>query len=322
MDPQRQKSAAAWLSVISNTALVFLKLVIGLVVGSVSVISEAIHSGIDLLAALIALVAVKKGAKPADEGHPFGHGKIENISGTVEATLIFLAAGWIIYEAIQKLLDPYPVRHIGWGVAVMLGSAVANMAVSHVLFKVGRRTDSVALQADAWHLRTDVYTSGGVMAGLAVIWVGGRLLPGVDMQWLDPAAAIAVAMLIVHAAYKLTVQSARDLMDVTLPAQEEAWIRALLSDPGPKVRGFHRVRTRKSGPNRFIEFHIFVDGRMTVEESHHLAHEISAKIQERFTSSSVTVHVEPCSGKCDRDCSAGCLLTETQRQAVRAGKEL
>ena len=138
MDAQRQKSAVAWLSVISNTALVAGKLIIGLAIGSVSVISEAIHSGVDLLAAVIALFAVKTSNKRADEGHPFGHGKVENISGTVEALLIFLAAGWIVYEAIRKLLAPEPIGAVGWGVAVMFVSSVVNIGVSELLFKVGR----------------------------------------------------------------------------------------------------------------------------------------------------------------------------------------
>src|SRR5512136_1708331 len=148
MDAQRQKSAVAWLSVISNTALVTGKLIIGLLIGSVSVISEAIHSGVDLLAAVIALFAVKTSHRVADEDHPFGHGKVENISGTIEALLIFLAAGWIIYEAAHKLIRPEPLEAVGWGVGVMLVSSIANIVVSQMLFKVGRETDSMALQAD------------------------------------------------------------------------------------------------------------------------------------------------------------------------------
>ena len=171
----KRKASVARLSVISNTTLMLLKLAVGLAIGSVSVISEAIHSGMDLLAAIIALFAVKISGKPADQHHPFGHGKVENISGTVEALLIFLAAIWIIYEAIKKLLNPQPLEDVGWGVAVMFVSAMVNIFVSRTLFKVGKETDSVALQADAWHLHTDVYTSAGVMAGLGIIWLGSFL---------------------------------------------------------------------------------------------------------------------------------------------------
>ena len=177
MDVQKQKTRVALLSVISNTALVLMKLVVGIMINSVSVISEAIHSGMDLVAAIIAWFSVRTSSKPADEDHPFGHGKIENVSGTVEALLIFLAAGWIIYEAIKKFIHPEPIETAFWGVGVMLISAITNIIVSQKLFKVGRETDSVALQADAWHLRTDVYTSLGVMVGLALIWIGQWIFP-------------------------------------------------------------------------------------------------------------------------------------------------
>jgi cation diffusion facilitator family transporter len=190
MDADQRKRRVALLSVISNTTLVVLKLAVGLAISSVSVISEAIHSGVDLIAAAIAYYSVRTSGIPADREHPFGHGKIENISGTVEAILIFLAAGWIIFEAAQKIVRPEPLEMAAWGVAVMLLSAVVNTFVSRKLFRVGKETDSVALMADGWHLRTDVYTSAGVMAALAVIWAADFFAPEVDLHWVDPAAAI------------------------------------------------------------------------------------------------------------------------------------
>ena len=168
----KRKVSVALLSVASNSILVLLKLIVGIMIGSVSVISEAIHSSVDLLAALIAMLAVKMSGKPADKDHPFGHGKFENISGTVEALLIFVAAAWIIFEAIKKLQNATPLDEAGWGVAVMLISVAANIFVSRRLFFVGKETDSVALQADAWHLRTDIYTSIGVICGLGIVWIG------------------------------------------------------------------------------------------------------------------------------------------------------
>ena len=204
MEADQRKRQVALLSVISNTTLVVLKLAVGLAISSVSVISEAIHSGVDLIAAGIAYYSVRTSGIPADREHPFGHGKIENISGTVEAILIFLAAGWIIYEAAQKIIRPEPLEMAAWGVAVMLLSAVVNTFVSRKLFRVGKETDSVALIADGWHLRTDVYTSAGVMAALAVIWAADLLAPEVNLHWVDPAAAIGVALLIIKAAWDLT----------------------------------------------------------------------------------------------------------------------
>jgi cation diffusion facilitator family transporter len=306
-DIQRRKSSVALLSVASNATLVAAKLGIGMLIGSVSVISEAIHSGVDLVAAVIAWFAVRTSGKPADRQHPYGHGKIENISGTVEALLIFVAAGWIIYESVNKLLHNEPLDAPALGVAVMFVSAAANFFVSSRLFKVGRETDSVALQADAWHLRTDVWTSLGVMAGLAVILAGRWLFPGVNLDWLDPVAAILVAALIIHAAWKLTVESGRDLMDASLLPRERAWIRAYIRAFQPRIRGFHQMRSRKSGPSRFLEFHLIVDGRLSVFDSHSLAGEIKAGIVRQYPGTTVTIHVEPCKEcGCSNSCEEGC----------------
>jgi cation diffusion facilitator family transporter len=312
----KRKSSVALLSVASNTILVLLKLTVGIIIGSVSVISEAIHSSVDLLAALIALFAVRTSGKPADAEHPFGHGKVENISGTVEALLIFLAAGWIIFEAVKKLKDPEPLEEVGWGVAVMMVSSAANILVSKTLFKVGKETDSVALQADAWHLRTDVYTSAGVMAGLAIIWIGRIVLPGTDLNWVDPVAAIGVALLIIKAAYQLTVESARDLLDVSLPKDEEACIRKRIAAFAPTIRGFHRLCTRKSGSHRFVEFHMIVDPSMTIDESHRIADMLTCSIKQQYPGTTVHIHIEPCDcnstneGKCD------CLLSPEDKEVL------
>lgn len=310
MDNARRKSNVALLSVISNITLVILKLVIGLAIRSVSVISEAIHSGVDLLAAVIALFAVRASGQPADREHPFGHGKFENISGTVEALLIFLAAGWIIWEAIQKLMHPHGLKNVGWGAGVMLLSAIANMFVSHKLFKVGKETDSVALQADAWHLRTDVYTSIGVMTGLALIWIAEAAFPGEHFHWIDPIAAILVAVLIIKAAYELTIKSARDLLDVSLPDEEEKWIKNYLEKIDSGVKGYHRLRTRKAGSDRFIEFHLLVSPDMSVKESHRITEEVTQDFRQQFSDATlVTIHIEPCDGNCSNSCAQAEICT-------------
>ncbi len=310
MQHGERKAAVALLSVLSNTTLVIAKLVIGILIGSVSVISEAIHSGVDLAAALIAWFAVKTSGRPADKEHPFGHGKIENISGTIEAALIFLAAGWIVFEAVKKLINPRPMDEAGWGIAVMLVSSVANIIVSQRLFKVGRETESVALQADAWHLRTDVYTSAGVMFGLCCIWAGRLLLPNVNIEWVDPVAAIAVALLIVKAAYELTRDAARDLLDASLPSDEEEWIRQYLSGLTPTVRGFGKLRTRKSGSQRFIDFRLMVRPDMSVDEAHEVIQVIEREVEGRFLQVSVTVHLVPCHCSGKPDCPNVGLLNE------------
>jgi cation diffusion facilitator family transporter len=313
----KRKSNVALLSVISNTSLVILKLVVGTMIGSVSVISEAIHSGVDLLAAIIALFAVRKSGKPADEDHPFGHGKVENISGTVEALLIFLAAGWIIFEAVKKLRNPEPLGDAWLGIVVMLISVMANIIVSKNLFKVGKETDSIALMADAWHLRTDVYTSLGVFGGLVIIFAGGFVLPGVDLRWVDPVAAIGVALLIVRAAYHLTVESARDLVDVGLPSEEVDDVRRHIRAFAPTIRGFHRLRTRKAGSSRFVEFHIRVDASMSVDESHRIADMITCSIKQHYPGTTVTIHIEPCNCAMAKEGSCGCLLSEQEKKELK-----
>ena len=314
MDTLGRKTAVAWLSVGSNTILVIGKLIIGLVIGSVSIMSEAIHSGVDLLAAIIALVAVRTAGKPADEKHPFGHGKIENISGTIEALLIFVAAIWIIAEAVEKLMHPQPMASLGWGVGVMLFSVIVNIIVSEKLFSIGRETDSIALQADAWHLRTDVYTSIGVVIALALIWIGQWIFPGKDLFWLDPVAAIGVAILIFKAAYDLTTQSAKDLLDVHLPAVEVEWIRQCILDQKSVVMGYHDLKTRKAGHFRFVEFHLKVDPHMTVMDSHDITKVLKKKIQAKLSGTTVTIHIEPCDSDCVDKCVEGCLLPEQNRQ--------
>lgn len=310
---QHRKVKAAAISIISNASLVVGKLVVGVLIGSISVISEAIHSGVDLAAAVIAFFAVRYSGAPADEEHPYGHGKMENLSGLAEALLIFLAAGWIIYEAVHKLAAPQAIEAPGWGIAIMGASALANFIVSENLFRVGRETESMALQADAWHLRTDVYTSAGVMVGLLAVWLGSHLMPGVQLSWVDPAAAIIVALLIIHAAWELSVEAASELLDAGLPEAETARVRTTIESHRPHILGYHDLRTRRSGGTRVIDVHLVVEPHLTVVDSHTLAMTISREIEAGFSRASVTTHIEPCF-ECTERCLSGCLLAPDQRK--------
>lgn len=293
------------LSIASNSVLVVFKLFVGLFIGSVSVLSEAIHSGIDLVAALIAFFAVRSSAKPADRDHHYGHGKYENISGFIEAVLIFLAAAWIIYEAVEKLIHPQAIEQIGWGILVMGLSAFVNMIVSRMLFKVGNATDSIAIKADAWHLLTDVYTSAGVMGGLFLIWLIELLWVGHHVHWIDPVAAILVALLIIKAAYDLTTQSMGDLLDGSLPLADNEKIETLiLMQKG--VISFKNLRTRKAGATRFIEFDLLVNGKMSVVDAHDLTDLIIADIGNALANTKITIHIEPCEKKCPEECLPNC----------------
>jgi cation diffusion facilitator family transporter len=319
MDTQRKKTRVAALSVASNSVLVILKLIVGALIGSVAVLSEAIHSGMDLIAALIAFFAVRIAGRAADEEHPFGHTKVENISAGIEALLIFVAAIWIIYGAVRKLINPHPLETVGWGVGVMLISTIANLIVSRLLFKVGKETDSAALIADGWHLRTDVYTSMGVMVGLGLIWLGGYVFPGLNLVWLDPVVAIAVAILILHAAYDLTRHAIQDLVDQSVPIEEKEWMQNYLSALYPTVRSFHRLRTRKAGATRFINVHLALDAKLTVSESHSIGDKIVGDFKAHFPHDvDVIVHIEPCDGACSPACKGGCLLSEEEQKAAKA----
>ena len=207
--------------------------------------------------------------------------------------LIFFAAVWIVYQAVRRLIRPSAIGTVGLGVAIMLISSVVNTVVGLLLLRGAKKTDSVALKADAWHCLTDVYTSLGVMAGLAVMWAGARWFPGFDLSWVDPLAAIAVALLVFKAAWDLAAESTRDLLDVSLPQAEEDEIKKLICEKYPEVIDCHNFRGRKSGTKRFVEFHIWVDPAMSVAESHSLDHGIAAEIKRRFPGADVMVHIEP-----------------------------
>lgn len=282
------KSRAASVSIASNSCLIAFKLVVGLLSGSISIISEALHSSSDLVAAIIAFYAVRKAAKPADRDHPYGHEKIENVSGVVEALLIFLAAIVIIYEGIKKLLDGVHIEHVWLGVGVMAVSALVNLAVSRkVLSPAARKTDSAALEADAAHLLTDVFTSAGVAFGLLLVQITG-------IKLFDPIAAITIALLIISTAYRLVTKSTRVLLDETLPDDELEVIRACVSEHrGELITGYHQLRTRRAGSRRDIDLHVTVDERMTVTEAHDVAEHIEADIRACVPNADVLVHVEP-----------------------------
>lgn len=284
------KTKAAAVSIASNTSLVVFKLVVGIFSGSVSIISEAIHSANDLLAAIIAYFSVRISDRPADTEHPFGHGKAESISGVVEAALIVLAAVWIVVEAVKKIIlivnrQGGELEHLGWGTAVMIVSVILNTLVARYLFKVAKREDSVALEADAHHLSTDVYTSLGVAAGLALVWI-------TDWHIIDPIVAIMVAVLIFSIGWRLTIGAGKHLMDSSLPESEVIEIEKIVKADS-RVVSWHRLRTRKSGSYRHIDFHIVLPAEVTLLQAHSIADELEKLIAQRFSPANVVIHVDP-----------------------------
>ena len=278
------KVKIARLSIVSNSLLIILKLIVGLMSGSVSIISEAIHSSMDLIAAIIAFISVKISDNPPDSRHPYGHGKIENISGVIEALLILVAALWIIIEAVKKFLgDETELDSIALGSGVMLISALVNFIVSRKLYKVAYETNSVALEADALHLKTDVYTSLGVAAGLGLI-----LLTGIN--WLDPLVAILVALFIIKESYNLMRKAFTPLLDT-------AWSEDEINELENKLKklevNYHDLRTRVAGNYRFIDLHILIPEDVSVGSAHKYCDQIEDELTGYYENLSVTIHVEP-----------------------------
>ena len=306
------KTSAAGLSILSNSLLVALKLTVGIIMGSVSVISEGVHSAVDLIAAVIAFFSIRAAAKPADEEHEFGHGKIENISGSIEALLIFLAAGLIIYEAIVKIINRAQPEFITLGIGIMAFSAVLNFFVSRRLHKIADSTDSVALEADAWHLTTDVYTSLGVFAGLVVV----RLT-----HWyiLDPIIAIGVALLIIRAAWNITRKSVSGLVDMRLPQSEEDIITTSITEHLGEITGFHELRTRKAGSQRYIDLHLVLPKSVTLEEAHRLCDHLEGDIKNKLSNGLVTIHCEPCEQGEDGSCPPECPVIDCSIHVEKGG---
>ena len=287
-----RKVQAARFSVASNSLLVVGKLGVGMAIGSVSVISEAIHSGIDLLAALIALVSVRVSSRPADEDHRYGHGKVENLSALVEGVLIIVAAGWIIYEALRKLSGGHAVPNVSAGLWVMGASATLNWFVSGLLFRVAKSEESAALEADAMHLRTDVWTSVGVFGGLLAVRFSG-------LPWLDPAVALLVAVMIIKAGLELSIQAFKPLLDSPLSEAEEDEIIALIEQSSDEFVDYHDLRTRQAGSERHVDFHLVVHGKRSLEEVHRLCDRIEGAICHRFPTAQVLIHPEPCEEDCE-----------------------
>jgi len=278
------KVKVARLSIISNSLLIIMKLAAGILSGSVSIISEAIHSSMDLIASVIAFFSVKVSDNPPDSRHPYGHGKIENISGVIEAILIFIAAIWIIVEAVKKLLgEKIELDSIALGSLVMIISAIVNIFVSRRLYKVAHETNSVALEADALHLKTDVFTSLGVAVGLGLIMITG-------INWLDPVVAILVASFIIRESYFLLSKAFTPLLDTAWGDDEIVELEKTLT--GLNV-SYHDLRTRLAGNYRFVDLHIHIPEDVSVGSAHKYCDKIENELTVIYKNLTVTIHVEP-----------------------------
>ncbi|MEA2352785.1 MAG: hypothetical protein QOJ14_1199 [Thermoleophilaceae bacterium] len=285
-DPGR-KARAARLSIASNSALIVLKLVAGAATGSIAIVTEAVHSSIDLLASIVALFSIRKADEPADESHMYGHEKVENLASALEGVLILLGAGIIIFESVRRLGHPHDVESLGFGIAAVGVSMVVNLGVSTYLSRQARATDSPALEADAAHLRMDALTSGGVLVALALVAATGT-------QSLDPITALVVATVIVWSGMRIVSRSSRVLVDEALPEEELAQVgEAIASYGAPEVAGYHKLRARRAGSRRHIDLHVQFRPGTTLERAHYVSHQLQGEIEQRVHGADVLIHIEP-----------------------------
>lgn len=283
----RTKSGAAALSIASNSVLIALKLAAGAITGSIAIITEALHSLIDLVASVVAYVSVRKADEPADADHPYGHEKVESLAATIEGMLILVGAGVIVYEATRHLVQGAEVESLGIGIAVMGFSVIANVAVSTVLYRRAKVHESPALEGDAAHLRTDAMTSAGVLVGLGIVELTGNAA-------FDSITALIVATAIVWAGIRIIRRSSGVLVDEALPAVELDRIEAAIARARtPEVAGYHKLRARRAGSRRHIDLHVQYRAGTSLERAHELAHGMRASIEAEIAMAEVLIHVEP-----------------------------
>jgi cation diffusion facilitator family transporter len=283
----RSKSRAAALSIASNAILIAIKLAAGAITGSIAIVTEAVHSLIDLVASVVAFVSVRKADEPADAGHPYGHEKVESLAATIEGMLILLGAGIIVFEATRRLVVGATIQSVPVGMAVMGFSVVANLAVSGVLARRAREEESLALEGDAAHLRTDAMTSAGVLFGLVLVQVTGN-------ADFDPITALFVAVAIVVAGLRIVRRSSGVLVDEALPEEELDRIEAAIAATRtPEVAGYHKLRARRAGASRYVDLHVQYRTGTSLERAHELAHLMRDSIEASLPRAEVLIHVEP-----------------------------
>jgi cation diffusion facilitator family transporter len=283
----RTKSGAAGLSIASNATLIAIKIAAGAITGSIAILTEALHSLIDLVASVIAFVSVRKADEPADVDHPYGHAKVESLSAAIEGMLILVGAGIIVFEATRRLAVGAEVESLGVGIAVMGFSVLANLVVSRVLSRQARAHESPALEGDAAHLRADALTSLGVLGGLALIQITG-------VAAFDSITALVVAAAIVAAGLRIIRRSSGALVVEALPDEEVDRIEAAIAAARTEeVAGYHRLRSRRAGARRYVDLHVQYRSGTSLERAHELAHEMRASIEAALPRVEVLIHVEP-----------------------------
>jgi cation diffusion facilitator family transporter len=294
---------AAKLSLIVVISLIVLKVVVGTITGSLSILAQAVDSFLDLFAVSITFLALRVAAKPADTEHPFGHGKAENIAAIVQAILIFIAGGTIIYSAVRRAQTEAALEMTEAGIGLMAVSIVASIFLSRYLHRVAKKEDSMALEANAHNIAADVYSAAAVLVGLTVV-----RFTGLDI--IDDILAGVVALFILKVAFDVLRNSFGGLVDVKLPEEEESKIKqAIIEHFGGEVVSFHKLRTRKAGSQRYIDLHLVMPRRISIEEAHRMCDHLEKDFRHRLVRTDVTIHVEPCDDNC-----AVCKITCTSRK--------
>jgi cation diffusion facilitator family transporter len=295
-------SSAAKLSLAVIVGLTVLKVLVAAITGSISIVAQAVDSLLDLFAVAITFLAIRIAARPADEEHPFGHGKAENIAAIFQAALIFAAGGLIIYSSVQRMITGATVELTEAGIGVMLVSVIASILLARHLLKVSRSAGSIALEANAHNIAADVYSAAGVLVGFLIIRFS-------NLYIVDPIMAVIVAFFILKAGYTVTRKSFGGLVDTRLPQEEETEIKAAIMKHGCQIGGFHKLRTRQAGQQRYVELHLVMPRSASVDITHRVCDKLEQDIKERLPNTSITIHVEPGDMDCDQ-CSVPCTLRD------------
>lgn len=284
---------AVRLSLAAISGLIALKVVVAIITGSLSILAQAADSFLDLFGGLITLFAVSVSVRPADEEHPFGHGKVEDIGAIGQAILIVVAAGLIFYSAIQRIVVGAAVELTEAGMGVMAVSILVSVFLSRHLLKVARNVESSAMEAIACNISADVYSAAAVLVGLLIVHFTA-------LNILDPILAMLVSLYILKVAYDVLTRAFTELVDVRLPEAEENLIKSIIKEHYSQLASFHDLRTRKSGRQRYIELHIVVPRGTHVEEAHDLTEHLTQDIQKKLKHASLTIHIDPCPTECEK----------------------
>jgi cation diffusion facilitator family transporter len=276
----------AWLSIAAAIVTITLKASAYLLTGSVGLLSDALESTVNLASAIVALIVLSIITRPADDEFTFGYSKAEYFSSGFEGGMILLAAAAIIFTAVRRLLNPMPLEQLGIGLAISVVASLINLAVAMILLRAGRRYNSITLEADGKHLMTDVWTTAGVLVGIALVWITGQ-------YWLDPIIAILVAINIIFTGYRLLIRSGRGLLDAAVPQEDLTSVKSILDSYKEQGVSYHALRSRQAAARKFMVVHLLVPGNWSVRKSHSLAEQLENRVTESITNTNIVTHIEP-----------------------------